>query len=78
MESNDEVAGINDESLPGKVRAGDRILVDDGLPELTIMGVFARDATTRVISGGMVRNRSGASQRAILPPSGRGSGSVDF
>lgn len=59
VEGNRDIAAISEASFPGIVRAGDRILVDDGLMELEVLEVSPEDVTTRVVSGGIVRNRNG-------------------
>ena len=59
VEGNRDIAAISDTSFPGIVRAGDRILLDDGLLELKVLEVSPEDVTTRVVSGGIVRNRNG-------------------
>ena len=59
VEGNRDIAAISDTSFPGIVRAGDRILLDDGLLELKVLEVSPEDVTTRVVSGGIVRSRSG-------------------
>ena len=45
--------------LPGAVKPGDRILIDDGLIEVVAETVTNTDITTRVIIGGKVSNRKG-------------------
>jgi pyruvate kinase len=45
--------------LPGDVRSGDRILVDDGKVTLQAVAVDDRTVTTRVLEGGMVSNHKG-------------------
>ena len=59
VEGNRDIAAISDASFPGIVRSGDRILLDDGLLELEVLEVSPEDVTTRVVSGGIVRSRSG-------------------
>lgn len=59
VEGNRDIAAINDTSFPRFVRNGDRILVDDGLLELEVLEVSHKDVITRVVSGGIVRNRIG-------------------
>ena len=56
---NRDTASINDPSFPRFVRAGDRVLVNDGLLELEVLEVFPEVVTTRVVSGGIVRSRMG-------------------
>lgn len=44
--------GVTDPRLPGRVHAGDRILLDDGLIELRVDRTTAREIRTTVIHGG--------------------------
>lgn len=59
VQGNRDTAAINAPSFPRFVRAGDRVLVDDGLLELEVLEVSPEDVTTRVVSGGIVRSRCG-------------------
>ncbi len=45
--------------LPGDVRTGDRILLDDGLMELLVTNVGAEEVRCRVEVGGLLKNRKG-------------------
>ncbi|MDE9366006.1 pyruvate kinase [Luteipulveratus sp. YIM 133132] len=45
--------------LPGDVRPGDRLLIDDGKVELRAVEVTATDVVTEVVEGGMVSNHKG-------------------
>jgi pyruvate kinase len=47
------------QGLPGDVKPGDRILLDDGLMELTVLGVEGEDVRCRVVSGGLLKDRKG-------------------
>jgi pyruvate kinase len=61
----DEVLGENGriptiyKQLPTDVATGDRILLDDGLMELEVLGSDGREVTCRVISGGLLKDRKG-------------------
>ena len=59
VQGNRDTAAINAPSFPRFVRAGDRILVNDGLLELEALEVSSEDVTTRVVFGGTVRSRVG-------------------
>ena len=50
---------ITYEALADDVRPGDRILVDDGLIELTVLDVSGRRVRTRVVHGGPVKSSKG-------------------
>jgi pyruvate kinase len=45
--------------LPKDVRAGDAVLIDDGLLELTVISTDGREVVCRVVEGGVVRERKG-------------------
>ena len=47
------------QGLPNDVGPGDRILLDDGLMELTVLSVEGQDVRCRVISGGLLKDRKG-------------------
>ena len=50
-------AGISYEDLPREVKPGARILIDDGLIELTVESVTGTEITTRVVNGGIISDR---------------------
>ncbi len=45
--------------LPGDVRPGDSILMDDGLIELAVLQVGGEDVRCRVVVGGVLKDRKG-------------------
>ncbi|HKA87599.1 MAG TPA: pyruvate kinase [Haliangiales bacterium] len=45
--------------LPKDVRPGDRILLDDGYLSLEVIGVADTDVKTRVVAGGVLRDKKG-------------------
>jgi len=45
--------------LPGDVKPGDRILLDDGYLGLTVTDVSDTEVTTKVVTGGMLKDRKG-------------------
>jgi pyruvate kinase len=47
------------EALARDVRAGDRILLDDGLLELAVESIAGPDVTCAVVSGGVLKERKG-------------------
>ena len=47
------------QGLPSDVGPGDRILLDDGLMELKVLGVEGQDVRCRVVSGGLLKDRKG-------------------
>ncbi len=46
-------------ALPGEVKAGDRILLADGLMELVVRGTDGPDIRTEVVTGGVLTSRKG-------------------
>jgi pyruvate kinase len=46
-------------ALPGDVKAGDRILIDDGLIELVVAGTSRNSVETQVITGGLIKSHKG-------------------
>ena len=80
VEGNRDIAAISDASFPGIVRSGDRILLDDGLLELEVLEVSPEDVTTRVVSGGIVRSRSGVNLpgSSLAVPAVTGKDEVDM
>ena len=50
---------IDHRDLHEEVKTGDRILIDDGLFELTVERVEGRDIITRVVNGGRLKPRKG-------------------
>ena len=47
------------ENLPKDVRPGDRILLDDGLMDMEVIGVEGQDVRCKVITGGKLKDRKG-------------------
>ncbi len=47
------------QGLPGDVRAGDRILIDDGNVQLDVMGATSTRVLARVVVGGKISNHKG-------------------
>jgi len=47
------------QELPGDVKPGNRILLDDGLMELEVLSVDGTEVHCRVLSGGTLRDRKG-------------------
>lgn len=47
------------QKLPGDVKPGDQILLDDGLMELKVLSTDGTDVKCRVITGGLLKDRKG-------------------
>ncbi len=47
------------ENLPKDVKPGDRILLDDGLMDMEVIGVEGQDVRCKVITGGKLKDRKG-------------------
>lgn len=56
---NQEICGTTYKGLPGDVRAGDLLLIDDGKVRLEATQVTATTVTTRVVVGGVVSDHKG-------------------
>lgn len=56
---NDKKGFINYSGLNEDVKAGDRILIDDGLIELEVINVDASDIHTKIINGGELGEKKG-------------------
>src|SRR2546428_2835602 len=54
--------------MPSDVRAGDRILLDDGAIELRVESTTETDVVTRVIDGGTLSERKGINLPGITLP----------
>jgi len=52
-------ADVSYDDLPGDVKVGTRILLDDGLIELVVESISGRNISTRVINGGVISDRKG-------------------
>jgi len=47
------------ENLPKDVKPGDRILLDDGLMDMEVIGIEGKDVRCKVITGGKLKDRKG-------------------
>jgi pyruvate kinase len=54
-----ELVGTTYKGLPGDVKAGDTLLIDDGKVRLEALSSSAEDVVTRVVVGGAVSNNKG-------------------
>lgn len=54
-----EIVSVNYKSLPKDVKPGDRILLDDGLIELKVLGTSSKEITTEVVFNGILSDRKG-------------------
>ena len=59
VEGTNEIVSITYANLPNEVEVGTKILVDDGLIEMTVMSIEGEDIHCRVENGGAVSNRKG-------------------
>jgi pyruvate kinase len=59
VEGTKELVGTTYKGLPGDVRPGDTLLIDDGKVRLEAVSSGAEDVVTKVIVGGMVSNNKG-------------------
>lgn len=67
----DEILGdaqrisVNYPDMPKILKAGDRILIDDGLVELTVLSTQGNDIHCRIVSGGVLKPRKGVNLPGI-------------
>jgi len=54
-----EIVSVNLRSLPRHVKAGDRIVLEDGKHTLRVLRVHGEDIHTEVVRGGTIRSRRG-------------------
>ena len=54
------------DGLPGDVKIGNRILLDDGLLELKVTAVRGDDVYTRVVHGGILKEHKGINLPGVL------------
>jgi len=55
----ERVVGTSYKAMPQDVRPGDTILLDDGYLALEVIGVDGEDVKTRVVSGGILKDKKG-------------------
>ena len=60
---NQERVGLDYKELPNDVRAGDALLLNDGLIKLEVVSVRGSAITTRVIVGGVLSNNKGINRQ---------------
>ncbi|MEK3732705.1 pyruvate kinase [Paenibacillus sp. FSL M8-0334] len=60
-----ERIGVNYPDLTRDVKAGDRILIDDGLIDLTVLAVEGTEIRCRIVSGGKLKPRKGVNLPGI-------------
>jgi len=61
-----EIVSINYPDLPRDVKAGDTILIDEGLIILEVLGVGEEDVRTRVIEGGPLNSKRGVHLPGVM------------
>lgn len=66
MEGDVRMVSTTYEGLPGDVKAGDRILLDDGLLELRVERVTNTEVHTRVIHGGLLKEHKGINLPGVM------------
>lgn len=59
VEGDATIVSVSYANLPQDVHCGSRVLIDDGLIELTVEDVTETDVLCRVVNGGIVRSRKG-------------------
>ncbi len=69
-EGTDRRVSVTYDKLPQDIKVGDRLLLDDGLIEMSVTAINGPDIVCRVIVGGVLSNRKGInipSRRVNLP-----------
>jgi len=66
VEGTDQLVSTTYEGLPGDVKAGDRLLLDDGRMELKVERVNATDVATRVVHGGLLKEHKGINLPGVM------------
>lgn len=66
MEGDVRMVSTTYTGLPGDVKAGDRILLDDGLLELRVERVTPNEVHTRVVHGGILKEHKGINLPGVL------------
>jgi len=56
--------------LPGDIRKGDTILLDDGLIELEVLSVLEKEILCRVVNGGKITSQKGVNVPGKVEPAG--------
>ena len=59
VEGDDREVSITYADLPAQLKIGDRVLIDDGRIEMTVVGVSETDIACTVVTGGPLSNRKG-------------------
>ncbi|MGQ9616598.1 MAG: pyruvate kinase [Spirochaetota bacterium] len=59
VDGNSKLLGINYRGLPGEIKKGHRVLIDDGNIELRVEGVRDKRIRCRVMNGGMISSYRG-------------------
>ncbi|MGN0691029.1 MAG: pyruvate kinase, partial [Oscillospiraceae bacterium] len=65
VEGTDKICSITFKGLPKDVRAGSRILINDGVIELEVTSVTAEDIHCKIIHGGKLSNHKGINVRGV-------------
>ena len=66
LEGTPQLVSTTYDGLPGDVKAGDRILLDDGLLELRAERVTSTEVHTRVVRGGLLKEHKGINLPGVL------------
>lgn len=59
VDGTDQMISTTYKELPGDVKTGDRILIDDGAIELRVLRVTPTDVETEVVTGGVLKEKKG-------------------
>lgn len=57
IEGDESIASVTYSALPSVLKKGDRVLLNDGMIELTVEKIFGEDVVTTVVNGGELTDR---------------------
>ncbi len=66
LDGDERMVSTTYEGLPGDVKPGDRILLDDGLLELRVERVAGDEVHTRVVHGGVLKEHKGINLPGVM------------
>jgi pyruvate kinase len=65
IEGDSGIVSVTYAGLPADLSKGNRILIDDGLIELSVIGVSGTDVETEVVNGGVLSDKKGVNLQGV-------------
>ena len=59
VSGDENIVSVSYKDLPGQLEAGDRVLIDDGMVELSVVETNETDIICKVVTGGKISDRKG-------------------